>query len=158
VSCGAGLDTISADPVDTVDDDCERVTTVDPPVTSASDLEPDLPPDPEVEQGAESPPLVSGGAARRAGAGCAARGSRGWVRCFIRLVDPQAAGRLELTLVSGRKVIARGSGRVSGGQARMRMRIRDPLVAGEYRLRAVIRPSGHLRYARGFRVAVVPGR
>jgi hypothetical protein len=159
ISCGGGDDTVSADPADTVDDDCEDVTTVDPPVTSSSQAERE--PEPlgaADESAADASPATTGGTASRAQrARCVAKRSGRWVTCFVRLRDPQVTGRVEVTLLSGRNVIARGRGRVAGGQARLRMRIVRPRPGGEYRLRAAVRPTGGTRFTRGFRVAAIPG-
>jgi hypothetical protein len=127
-------------------------------VTSGSEREPDPLADPEPGRGTEGSPADSGGTAQRAQrAACATKHSHGWVRCSVRLRDRQTAGRVELTLLGGRQLIARGRGRLVDGEVRLRMRIREPLLGGVYRLRAAVRPTRGTQFTRGFGIVVIPG-
>ena len=155
ISCGDGNDSVSADPVDNVDTDCERVTTSGPQPTLADPTASGSPAGDGSGAGAGgdgaggSAPAVN----REERVACAPK--RRWVSCAFRLRTADVNGTVDVTLNRGSTVFARGRTRVVNGMAKVRMRTRGPLVNGSYKLRAQVHPDGGSVFKRGWRVGVL---
>ena len=149
ISCGEGDDTVSADLDDSVDPDCERVSTsgtapvFGPPAGGASDL---------VADGGTAG--GSGGSTKRSErASCMLK--RRWISCAVRLRNPATTGRFDVTLKRGPVLFARARGKVVGGTFRVRMRLRGRIPNGSYKLRATVQPDGAKPFRRMWRVGVL---
>ena len=142
IACGDGDDTVSADPGDSVDEDCERVSTGGPAPALA---------DPTVSGGPSDPGVIDPTRAEQTL--CVPK--RRWISCAVRLRDPRVSGRFDATLARGSVNYARGRGRVVAGTFRVRMRTRAPLVSGTYKLRVNVRPTSGSPFRRAWRVGVL---
>ena len=142
VACGDGEDVVSADSGDVVDSDCETVS------HSAAPAQPQDGgrPDPGADPPGASP-------TREERAMCIPK--RRWVACVVRLRDSRLEGTFDVTLGRGSAQYARGRGKVVAGMFRVRLRTRQPLVNGTYRLRAVVQPQGGTPFKRAWRVGVL---
>jgi hypothetical protein len=160
IACGEGQDSVSADPQDDVDRDCERVTTTDPGAPGTT------PPGDDTGTGDGAPGSGSdggaapGGGTRGAGAArCSSRDSGKAAVCSFRLRDKSLSGTVALQLRTGPIVVATGRGRIVRGVARVRMRVRLPLLSTTYALRVAVQATGrHRLVQRSLRARVYAAR
>ena len=150
IACGDGQDSVSADPEDNVDGDCESVSTTSAPPSggtggsgggsTGTGSEPGTTTGQPGGSGGGSG-SGSGGAVKRRPrdfAWCSTHGSRTTILCSVRLLRRHPSGALRVTLRSGGVVVASGRGRVTRGVARLRLRTRMPVVGGRYALGVLV--------------------
>jgi Ca2+-binding RTX toxin-like protein len=111
ITCGAGTDSVTADPQDVVARDCENVTRG----TSGAGSDPGT-------SGAGSDPGTRRGSVKlvRKGHPRLAKALRSGFS--VRVTGVQAGQRVKLTATRGRKVVARGSARARGSAVTVRLR------------------------------------
>jgi hypothetical protein len=162
IACGDGQDSVTADPGDTVDGDCERVNTTDPPPagTGAGPDQGGQPPATTDQPGDGTPAAPTPNAKRRAldFAWCSSHGSKTTLLCSVRLLRRHPSGALHVQLRTGVVAVASGHGRIRNGVARLRLRTRLPVVGGRYALAVTVdRGDRHKRIERTLPVGILAG-
>ena len=146
VGCGAGVDGVTNDAVDTVDGDCESVSTA-PVAGPTGATGPSGPAGPAGPVGARGP---AGATGRRGARGPAARirvscrlvgKKKTTIRCTTKSLTAARGSSVRMRLARNGRMVASGKGRVRNGAASVDLKLRRALRSGSYTLTTSVRSS-----------------
>jgi hypothetical protein len=137
VGCGAGVDSVTNDSVDTIDGDCESVST-------AAAVGPAGPPGPAGTPGPNGPAGATGprgprGRTAKITVRCRLTGrNKKTIKCTTKSSAAARGASVRLRLSHRGLVLASGSGRLRGGKSVVDLRLRRSVQGGRYTLTALV--------------------
>ncbi|MEA2231952.1 MAG: hypothetical protein QOD83_1768 [Solirubrobacteraceae bacterium] len=141
VGCGAGVDSVTNDSVDTVDGDCESVS-------AAVAVGPAGPPGPAGTPGPSGPAGATGargpaGRTAKITVSCKLTGrKKKTIKCTTKSAAAARGASVRLRLSHKGRVVASGSGRLRGGESIVDLRLRRSVQGGRYTLTALVAVRG----------------